>query len=44
MLTHEYQAQCKNDLFTTPERPSRGADDYEEGQAIPRLDCAAVIV
>ena len=31
MLTHEYNAQVKNDLFTTPERPFEGADDYEEG-------------
>ena len=31
MLTHEYNAQVKNDLFTTPERPFAGADDYEEG-------------
>ena len=29
MLTHEYNAQVKNDLFTTPERPFAGADDYE---------------
>ncbi|NMA94272.1 MAG: Na+/H+ antiporter NhaC family protein [Clostridiales bacterium] len=29
MLTHEYNAQVKNDLFTTPERPFEGADDYE---------------
>ena len=32
MLTHEYNAQVKNDLFTTPERPFAGADDYEEGE------------
>ena len=31
MLTHEYNAQVKNDLFTTPERPFEGADDYETG-------------
>ena len=31
MLTHEYNAQVKDDLFTTPERPFEGADDYEEG-------------
>ena len=31
MLTHEYNAQVKNDLFTTPERPFAGADDYETG-------------
>ena len=31
MLTHEYNAQVKDDLFTTPERPFAGADDYEEG-------------
>ena len=31
MLKHEYNAQVKNDLFTTPERPFAGADDYEEG-------------
>ena len=30
MLTHEYNAQVKNDLFTTPERPFEGADDYEK--------------
>ena len=30
MLTHEYNAQVKNDLFTTPERPFAGADDYEK--------------
>ena len=29
MLTHEYNAQVKDDLFTTPERPFAGADDYE---------------
>ena len=28
MLTHEYNAQVKGDLFTTPERPFEGADDY----------------
>ena len=33
MLEHEYNAQVKNDLFTTPERPFEGADDYEEGAA-----------
>ena len=32
MLTHEYNAQVKDDLFTTPERPFAGADDYEEGE------------
>ena len=31
MLEHEYNAQVKDDLFTTPERPFEGADDYEEG-------------
>ncbi|MCQ2555262.1 MAG: Na+/H+ antiporter NhaC family protein [Clostridia bacterium] len=31
MFEHEYNAQVKNDLFTTPERPYEGADDYEEG-------------
>ena len=31
MLKHEYNAQVKDDLFTTPERPFAGADDYEEG-------------
>ncbi len=30
MLTHEYNAQVKDDLFTTPERPFAGADDYEK--------------
>ena len=30
MLKHEYNAQVKNDLFTTPERPFEGADDYEK--------------
>ncbi len=30
MLTHEYNAQIKDDLFTTPERPFAGADDYEK--------------
>lgn len=29
MLEHEYNAQVKNDLFTTEERPFEGADDYE---------------
>ena len=29
MLTHENKAQVKDDLFTTPERPFAGADDYE---------------
>ncbi len=33
MLEHEYNAQVNNDLFTTPERPFEGADDYEEGEA-----------
>lgn len=28
MLKHEYNAQVKGDLFTTPERPFEGADDY----------------
>ena len=32
MLTHEYNAQVKNDLFTTDHRPFAGADDYEEGE------------
>ena len=32
MLKHEYNAQVKDDLFTTPERPFAGADDYEEGE------------
>ena len=31
MLTHEYNAQVKGDLFTTEHRPFAGADDYEEG-------------
>ena len=30
MLTHEYNAQVKDDLFTTSERPFEGADDYEK--------------
>ncbi len=30
MLEHEYNAQVKNDLFTTEERPFEGADDYEK--------------
>ncbi len=29
MLKHEYNAQVKDDLFTTEERPFAGADDYE---------------
>lgn len=33
MLKHEYNAQVKNDLFTTEHRPFEGADDYEEGSA-----------
>ena len=33
MLTHEYNAQVKDDLFTTEHRPFAGADDYEEGHA-----------
>jgi len=28
MLKHEYNAQVKNDLFTTPERPFAGDDEY----------------
>ena len=32
MLKHEYNAQVKDDLFTTPERPFAGADDYEEDE------------
>ena len=35
MLTHEYNAQVKGDLFTTPERPFEGADDYEKPAAFP---------
>ena len=31
MLTHEYNAQVKDDLFTTEHRPFAGADNYEEG-------------
>lgn len=31
MLKHEYNAQVKNDLFTTPERPFEGDDEYEKG-------------
>ena len=34
MLTHEYNAQVKNDLFTTPERPFAGADDYETNSKV----------
>lgn len=30
MLTHEYNAQVKDDLFTTEERPFAGADEYEK--------------
>lgn len=30
MLTHEYNAQVKGDLFTTPSVPFEGADDYEK--------------
>ena len=32
MLTHEYNAQVKNDLFTTPERPFEGAEDVYKRQ------------
>ena len=32
MLTHEYNAQVKDDLFTTEHRPFAGADDYEEAE------------
>jgi len=32
MLTHEYNAQVKDDLFTTEHRPFASADDYEEGE------------
>ncbi len=31
MLTHEYNAQVKGDLFTTEHRPFAGDDEYEEG-------------
>ncbi len=31
MLTHEYNAQVKDDLFTTEHRPFAGDDKYEEG-------------
>jgi len=31
MLTHEYNAQVKDDLFTTEHRPFEGDDDYSEG-------------
>ena len=34
MLTHEYNAQVKDDLFTTPERPFAGADDYETNSKV----------
>ena len=30
MQNHEYNAHVKDDLFTTPERPFAGADDYEK--------------
>ena len=30
MLKHEYNAQVKGDLFTTPERPFAGDDEYEK--------------
>ena len=30
MLKHEYNAQVKGDLFTTPERPFAGDDEYEQ--------------
>ena len=30
MLTHEYNAQVKGDLFTTEHRPFAGDDEYEE--------------
>jgi len=30
MLKHEYNAQVKNDLYTTPERPFAGDDEYED--------------
>ena len=39
MLTHEYNAQVKDDLFTTPERPFAGADEYEK----PEKGKAAVV-
>ena len=31
MFTHEYNAQVKDDLFTTEHRPFAGDDEYEEG-------------
>ena len=31
MFTHEYNAQVKDDLFTTDHRPFAGDDEYEEG-------------
>ena len=31
MLKHEYNAQVKDDLFTTEHRPFAGDDEYEEG-------------
>ena len=31
MLTHEYNAQVKDDLFTTEHRPFAGDDEYDEG-------------
>ncbi len=31
MLKHEYNAQVKDDLFTTPERPFEANDEYEKG-------------
>ena len=47
MLTHEYNAQVKGDLFTTEHRPFAGADDYEEGakhSSVPDLLVPVIVL
>lgn len=44
MLTHEYNAQVKDDLFTTPERPFAGADDYEKPDTKTHISVADLLV
>ena len=44
MLTHEYNAQVKDDLFTTPERPFAGADDYEKPAGGKKTSVADLLI
>ena len=44
MLTHEYNAQVKDDLFTTPERPFAGADNYEKPAGGKKTSVADLLI